>query len=379
MRQPYSVEEARSYLETIDAYREVIEGVPAVTYIDADDDLNTPLYISPQIEAVLGHPPDEWMADPALWTKSIHPDDRDWVLDENIRHTDEMGPYRAEYRMLRKDGETVWVRDEAVVVHDSAGRPVCWRGMLIDVSELKATEERLRRSLDMLRHAMSERRMLLRRLEDAGEQERRRIAADIHDDSIQVMASVSLRLQALYSDLPEGRFPAMDEIRQMVDQAIDRLRHLVFELRPPALDSRGLTAALRQYLERSGAEAGFDFRVEDHLEVEPPPDVRTLTYRICQEAIANVRKHSGARLVEIGLAMKGAGVSVRIKDDGEGFDPVSADDPVPGHMGLIAMRERAEMSGGTFAVTSVPGQGTTVEFWLPIEAPAPPMVGSREG
>jgi signal transduction histidine kinase len=112
--------------------------------------------------------------------------------------------------------------------------------------------------------------------------------------------------------------------------------------------------------------------------VEPPPDVRTLTYRICQEAIANVRKHAAARLVEISLSLKGSGISVQIKDDGAGFDAVSADVPVPGHMGLIAMRERAEMSGGTFIVNSVAGQGTSVEFWLPIEAPAPPMTGLRE-
>lgn len=372
MLESYSPEEARGYLGTMDATREIVEGVPAVTYIDADDDLNTPLYISPQIESLLGHTVEEWMTDPAIWLNSIHPEDRDWVMDENIRHTSEMGPYRAEYRMLTKDGSMVWVRDEAVVVHDDGGRAVYWRGMLIDVTEIKATEERLRRSLDMLRHAMSERRMLLRRLEDAGEQERRRIAGDIHDDSIQVMASVSLRLQAMYSDLPEGRYQAMDEIRQMVDQAIDRLRHLVFELRPPALDAKGLTAALRQYLERSGAEAGFDFRIEDRQEVEPPADVRTLVYRICQEAIANIREHADARLVEVTIAPKGSGLAVTIRDDGTGFDLAKASDPVPGHLGLIAMRERAEMAGGTFEVASLPEQGTTVELWIPIEAPMPP-------
>lgn len=367
----YSAEEARTYLATIDATREIVEGVPAVTYIDADDDLNTPLYISPQIQDVLGYTVEEWMADPAIWVNSIHADDREWVLEENVRHTAEMGPYRAEYRMVAKGGTTVWVRDESIVVYAEDGRSIYWRGMLIDVTELKATEERLRRSLDMLRHAMSERRMLLRRLEDAGEQERRRIAGDIHDDSIQVMASVSLRLQALYSDLPEGRYRAMDEIREMVDQAIDRLRHLVFELRPPALDAKGLLPALRQYLERSGAEGGFDFRIEDHLEVDPPPDVRTLTYRICQEAIANVREHANARLVEISMAPKGSGIAITVADDGDGFDPATATEPVPGHLGVVAMKERAEMAGGTFAITSVPGQGTKVEFWLPIEAPMP--------
>lgn len=372
----YSVEEAKAYLGRVDAFKEIVEGVPAVTYIDADDDLNTPLYISPQIEHILGYTQQEWLSDPELWMTHIHPDDQEWILEENLRHTAEKGPYRAEYRMLHRDGHTIWVRDESVVVHDEAGRSVYWRGVMLDVTELKDAEERLRRSLDMLRHAMSERRMLLRRVEDAGEQERRRIAADIHDDSIQVMASVSLRLQSLHSDIPENRQSALHDIREMVDQAIDRLRHLVFELRPPALDTKGLSAALRQYLERAGAEAGFDFRIEDKLELDPPADVRTQLYRIAQEAIANIRKHADARLVQLRIEPKGSGVNVRLEDDGKGFDPTDFE-PMPGHLGFSAMRERAEMSGGMWDLRSSPGNGTVVEFWLPTEAPAPTVPGSR--
>lgn len=366
----YSLEKAREHLTTLEAFKDLVEGVPAVVFVDADDDLSTPLYISPQVENLLGYTREEWMTDPDLWTHTVHPDDCAWVFDLAIRHTAEKGPFRAEYRMLAKDGHVVWVRDESVVVRDDDGRPMYWRGMLVDVTDVKETEEKLKRSLDMLRHAMSERRMLLRRLDDAGEQERRRIAADIHDDSIQVMASVSLRLQSLHSDIPEGRQPALRDIREMVDQAIDRLRSLVFELRPPALDSKGLTAALRQYLERAGAEAGFDYRVVDQLEVEPPPDVRTQLYRIAQETIANVRNHANARMVEVSLQPKGSGIVVRVHDDGRGFD-VESVEPMPGHLGFSAMRERAEMAGGVWDIESTPGEGTTVEFWLPIESPSP--------
>ena len=366
----YSPEEAREHLKTLEAFKDLVEGVPAVVFVDADDDLSTPLYISPQVENLLGYTQEEWMTDPDLWTHTVHPDDCGWVFEKALRHTADEGPFKAEYRMLAKDGHTVWVRDESVVVRDEDGRPMYWRGMLIDVTDVKETEERLKRSLDMLRHAMSERRMLLRRVEDAGEQERRRIAGDIHDDSIQVMASVSLRLQSLHSDIPENRQPALHDIREMVDQAIDRLRSLVFELRPPALDSKGLTAALRQYLERAGAEAWFDYRIEDRLEVEPSPEVRTQLYRIAQETIANVRKHANARLVDVSLQPKGSGVVMRIHDDGRGFD-VGSVEPMPGHLGFSAMRERAEMAGGVWDIESSPGQGTTVEFWLPFEAPAP--------
>jgi PAS domain S-box-containing protein len=367
----YSHDEANAYLGGLDAFREIAEGMPAVAYVDVDDDLNTPLYISPQIEKLLGYTQEEWMANPELWANSVHPADREWVYDENIRHTFQMGSYQAEYRMLTADGRTIWVRDESEVQLDDEGNSIFWRGLLLDVTELKETEERLKRSLDMLRHAMSERRMLLRRVEDASEQERRSIASDIHDDSIQVMASVSLRLQALHSDIPDNRQPALDEIREMVDESIERLRHLVFELRPPALESKGLVAALRQYLERSGADAGFDYRIEDKLEVEPPRDVRTQIYRIAQEAIANTRAHAGARMVQLRVEPRGSGIGIRIQDDGGGFD-AAAVEPVPGHLGFSAMRERAEMAGGTWDIESLPGKGTTVNFWLPLEAPAPP-------
>jgi len=372
----YSIEEAKAFLQTIDAYRDIVEGVPVVTYIEADDDLDTALYTSPQIEQVLGFTQEEWNAGPEAWVTHIHPHDRDWVLDDSIRHTSDVGSYRAEYRMLTKDDRTVWIRDESEVVRDETGRPIYWRGVLVDVTELKQAEERLRRSVEMLRTAMSERRMLLRRVQDAAEQERRQIAEDIHDDPVQVMASVSLRLQALHSDLPEDRRATLAEIREMTDHAIERLRHLVFELRPPALDSRGLSAALLQCLERSGAEAGFDFRVEDYLETEPPADLRMQIYRIAQEAIANARKHAGARLVEVTLSSKGSGVLTRIHDDGRGFESEDANEPVPGHLGFSAMRERAEMAGGIWEIKSVPGEGTTVEFWLPAEPPAPPVSGS---
>lgn len=377
MNKRYTPDEARTHLETLDAFREIVEGVPAVSYIDADDDMSTPLYISPQIEDMLGYSQDEWMAHPELWYERTHPDDRGWVYQESLLHTPDKGPYAAEFRMITADGRTIWVRDQAEVVWDDEGNSICWRGVVLDVTEFKETDERLRNSLDMLRHAMGERRLLLRRIEDSAEKERRSIAGDIHDDSIQVMAAVSLRLQSLHSDLPESRQPSLDEIREMVDESIDRLRHLVFELRPQALESKGLVPALRQYLERTGAVAGFDHRIEDKLSEEPPMDLRVQLYRISQEAIANIGRHADARLVQVVVETRGSGVGVSIQDDGRGFDPGGME-PAPGHLGFAAMRERAEMAGGIFDIKSEPGKGTVAEFWLPSEAPAPSEASRKE-
>jgi len=367
LKAPHSPDSAKRVLEEKGAFQRLVEGVPSMVYVDAVDDLSTALYMSPQSVGILGFTPDEWVADPALWVNQIHPEDRDWVVDENIRSNATGDDFRAEYRMLAKDGHEVWIRDEAIVVYDNEDRPLFWRGVMMDITEIKRAEAKLKRSLDMLRGAMAERRMLLGRLEQTREQERRRIAADIHDDSIQVMASVGLQLQTFYDQVPEERRAHLRELGDTVNEAIDRLRRLVFELRPPALDADGLVAALREYLERISGEAGFEYGIDDFLEEEPPGEARTTLYRIAQEAITNVRKHAEATRVSILLETKGSGVLVRIADDGKGFSVEDADQPEPGHLGLVAMRERAELAGGWCNVESTPGEGTSVEFWLPAE------------
>jgi signal transduction histidine kinase len=106
--------------------------------------------------------------------------------------------------------------------------------------------------------------------------------------------------------------------------------------------------------------------VDNRLEHEPSPESRAVLYRVALEALTNVRKHAHARSVYVTLERRGIGVAVRIRDDGAGFDLHSPDAaPEAGHIGLMSMRERAEAAGGRFALTSEPGEGTTVEFWMP--------------
>jgi PAS domain S-box-containing protein len=126
-------------------YRTLVEQLPAVTYMQEIEN-GTLAYVSPQIEDVLGYSPEEYLANPALRSQTIHPEDRGWVLQEDIR-TDETGePYSVEYRRISRDGRVVWVREEAVLVRDSEGRPLFWQGILMDVTERKHQEEALRQS-----------------------------------------------------------------------------------------------------------------------------------------------------------------------------------------------------------------------------------------
>jgi signal transduction histidine kinase len=214
---------------------------------------------------------------------------------------------------------------------------------------------------------LAERRSLMAKLVQAQEEERRKIAADIHDDSIQAMTAVSLRLQQLRKVVTtEEQQQLLARLDEAVRESITRLRRLMFELRPPMLDSRGLGPALRELLERLRDDMEIEYELDDRISAEPTSEVRIELYRIAQEVLANVRKHSGARHVEVSLQRVESGFHVRIADDGVGFD-VAAASGRPRHLGLVAMRERATIGGGWWTVESAPGQGAVVEFWLPDE------------
>lgn len=351
----------------VDLYRALVEGIPAIFYIDNPDEYSTNFYTSPQAVDLLGYTQEEWGTTPDLWIDKIHPDDVERVLEENRRSNKVGDNFFAEYRMLAKDGGTVWIRDEAVLVRDDRGAPLHWRGLMLDITAQKEAEEKLRRSLEVLRRASEQRRELMERLETAQEGERRRIAADIHDDSIQVMSALDMRLQTMA--LHGGADPAsLEELHGIVLQAIERLRHLTFELRPAALDRDGLADALQQYLEHTRAETGLEWSLDAHgLLAEPAPELRATLYRMAQEVVVNVRKHAKASRVDVAAATSGSGVLLRIADDGIGFDTSALRWPEPGHLGLVTSLERAEVAGGWFRVSSRPGAGTSVEFWLPTE------------
>jgi signal transduction histidine kinase len=160
---------------------------------------------------------------------------------------------------------------------------------------------------------------------------------------------------------------ALGELQSTVRQSIERLRSLVFELRPAALDREGLVVAIDQYLAHTAKETGWSYELVDELASEPGPELRVSLYRIVQEALANARKHADARYVSVRVTTAGDGVTVLVADDGSGFDTDRVDKPIPGHLGLATMIERAELVGGWCRVSSAADAGTTVECWLPAD------------
>ena len=234
-----------------------------------------------------------------------------------------------------------------------------------DITEVQRAQFVLERSVELLEATDRDRQPLLRHLVHAQEQERGRIAAGIHDDTIQVITAVHLRLQQLRRRLREpADLQLADRLEEMLRTSLTRLRQLIFDLRPSSLELGSLGAALRDYLEHLHAETGTSFRLEDRLPAKLPAETMVLIYRTAQEALTNVRMHAHASIVRVRLLAVDGGCLVRIVDDGVGYDPLEVETR-PGHLGLTLMRERAEIAGGWCRIESAPGAGTTVEFWVP--------------
>jgi signal transduction histidine kinase len=247
------------------------------------------------------------------------------------------------------------------------------RGRNVKTVDLKALVERHAREIDEVRERLETarqtpdtRRRLLADIVHAQEEERRRLAGDIHDDAVQAMTAVLLRIGLLGSRLDKpDQISLVEELEESIRDTIGRLRRLIAGLSPPELDRAGLAPAVRSALDQLKLEFHIDYSLENRLSREPGPEARTIAYRIVQEALANTRKHSGASRVDVVLETQEHGLCTSVTDDGLGFDVEATLAVVrPGHLGLKAMRERAELAEGWLQIESQPGR-TMVQFWIP--------------
>lgn len=235
-----------------------------------------------------------------------------------------------------------------------------------------SADERLR---EQLAAVTAERRELVVRLLQAQEAERHRIATAIHDDPIQVMVASAIRLEMLAAKIDDDRLrEALEALRSDVTAAIDRLRHLIFELEPIALHTQGLAAALRASIEELRGDGAPRFEFADRTDEDPPEAARALLYRAAREMVVNATNHADASRIEVVLERPEGEWLVRVSDDGKGFDPVEGTRVRAGHLGLPSMRDWLEQAGGAMNVESGQGEGTVVEIRLPDD----PGVGRPE-
>jgi len=254
---------------------------------------------------------------------------------------------------IRKDGRRFWANVVITALFDDTGELRGFGKVTRDMTERRAAEQ-----------ALGERRRLFAHLVRAQEQERRRIAWDVHDDSIQAMVAVGMGLQLLADQALDERSAAeLTQLDSSVREAVTRLRDLSFRLHPPGLDRHGLVETLALHLDEVVRGWGLEPVFSHELPYEPAPETAVTVFRIVQEALLNVRKHAQARTVRLQLTSADTGLLTRVVDDGNGHGLEPND--VHGHFGVIEMRERAEAAGGWWSMHSEAGAGTTVEFWVP--------------
>ncbi|HKH94026.1 MAG TPA: PAS domain S-box protein [Gemmatimonadaceae bacterium] len=300
------------------------------------------------------------------WMDAIHPDDREAARRPWTESAEERRPPARQQRIRDREGEYRWFHVRAAPVRDEAGRVLHWFGAATDVHEE-------RRATAALVESAADLNALRRQLSLAEEEERRRLARELHDEVGQHLTALGLGLQALSDVAPPGSDAdrRATQLRGLAETLGRELHGIAVRLRPRALDDFGLEEALRSYAVEWSRQSAIVLDLHVHGKSERlPSEVESATYRIVQEALTNVARHSGASRAGVVLERRDGYIHVIVEDDGRGFDPngvaATRGEGAPA-LGLLGIRERATLVGGTMQIESKPGKGTALFVHVPIE------------
>ncbi|MBM4445613.1 MAG: PAS domain S-box protein [Chloroflexi bacterium] len=328
------------------------------------------IYLSPSVTRLLGYSVEEALGQywdqwidvaltpecAAIASKAF----RDMVASLDRGPEDVFKSWTTELEFLRSDGSTLWTESKVTVPRTPEGRPIGFIGIVRDISERKRTEE-------ALKHSESQLRLLSQRIIEVQEEERSRIARELHDQLGQELVALKIELVSLAERLA-GVPPLRDRARSMLDmvESLDATSHrIAVSLRPEILDELGLVKAIQWYAEDFERRSGISCPVEAPLD-EPVLGRQTATcaYRIVQEALTNVWKHSGASQARIRITTSDNTVTVSVSDNGVGLDFKRLPDTPS--LGLLGMRERASLAGGKVSIRRNRGKGLRVLANLPM-------------
>ncbi|MBT8331329.1 MAG: PAS domain S-box protein [Deltaproteobacteria bacterium] len=290
----------------------------------------------------------------------VHPDDRQRVKKlRRKRIRGEKVPVEYESRGLKKNGDIIWVTRSYSRI-DFRGRPAI-SGIVADISKRRRAEEALRKSDKELR-------VLSNQLLSAEEKERKRIARELHDSIGQALSAIKFSVENALRELGAAEKPmdlgSLEAVIPLTQKTIEEVRRIVKDLRPSILDDLGILATIKWFC-REFQNVCSGIRIETTIDIQEndiPLYLKTTIYRIMQEALNNVSKHSKASVVSLQLQKTKTGIDLTIQDNGRGFNlqQVTGIKTSLRGFGLASMRERAEMSGGRFAVNSAIETGTTI-------------------
>lgn len=314
-----------------------------------------------EVALLLEYEPAEFHETRSAFVARLHPDDRQAVRARFRAYLDgELQDYVSEFRMRTRSGEYRWFRSVGQIVEcDARGGPARVVGTYLDIT---AQVEAMRR--------LSE---LSARLLAVQEQERARLARELHDEIGQQLTAIRFNLHAIGAAQDvEGPSRRLADCVAIVDQTLDRVRARVLDLRPPMLDDMGLGAALDWYCRRQEERAGVCILLEGAESLGRLGEPLEITaFRVVQEAVSNALQHGGADQVSVGLWVDDGALRIDVADTGRGFDGHRAGTRGAREgYGLTAMRERVALVGGFFALSSEPGMGARIEVRLPLAVTA---------
>jgi PAS domain S-box-containing protein len=284
------------------------------------------------------------------WTESVHPDDAEQLLTTCGSASKSRRPFRAEYRMRRHDGEYRWILEKGVPRFDADGIFLGFIGSAVDITDRKQAEETM----------MSYTAKLIQ----AQEEERRKIARELHDDVGQRLASLAIGLDNLRGKLSSTLRGGASRLWNQAEAISDRVRNISHDLHSPVLDLLGLPGALRALVEEFGQQYAIQVSFNEHdVPAQLPLDTKVTFYRVAQEALHNVTKHSHANAVSLDLEMKDGKLVLQVIDDGVGISR----EPRPDlGLGFASMQERLRVLGGNVQITSTPMGGTVLQASAPL-------------
>jgi len=318
-----------------------------------------PVKSNPALLQMLGYTEEELSR--MACTEFTHPDHRElnWALYSELA-AGKSDKYEIETRYLKKGGGVIWGLLTVSLVKDPHGRPMYAIGMVEDITARKQAQVELHRSFAQLR-------ALAARLQSVREEERKRVAREIHDQLGQALTAIKIDLSAVVCDKQgdlEQRSKKTSSILRLVDETIQSVRRISTELRPGMLDDLGLAATVEWAGEEFEARTGTKFHLDlPQGDISIDPERATAVFRIFQETLTNVARHADAREIKVRLAKDDGHLILEVYDDGKGIP----DDKLSngGSLGILGMRERAVLLGGDLTIVGIPGKGTTVTVRIP--------------
>jgi PAS domain S-box-containing protein len=294
------------------------------------------------------------------YLERVHPSDQHLIMTNRDRWRAGQNDYDHEYRIVGlNDRATRWVNSKGRIVCDESGKPLHMHGVIQDITARRAAE-----------HARDD---LRRSLMQAQENERLRLARELHDQTGQSIAAMMLELKAVEATVGEGGRSRLRLLRDQLEQMGRVLHRVAWELRPASIDEVGLATGLANYISEWGSQFGIetDFVCSDSHLNDLAEEMRTAIYRVVQEALTNIAKHAtGTTSVSIVISRVDAVLQLTIEDNGSGFDSAAPTVPARGRLGglgLAGMRERLTLIGGNFDIESSVGAGTTVFVRIPLD------------